>query len=85
MALYVSEHIAAQCKREFELPNQTMLCVEFTINYNKLITCVCYGSPNSLVQFWDQLQQLYDLIRQAGYNQIIVTGDFNTDPQTTNG
>ena len=62
-----------------------MLCVELTINHNKLITCVCYRPPNSLVQFWDQLQYIYDLIWQAGYNQIILTGDFNSDPQTTNG
>ena len=85
VALYVSEHIVAQRKPEFELPNQEMLCVELTINHNKLITCVCYRPPNNLVQFWDQLQYLYDLIRQADYNQIILTGDFNSDPQTTNG
>ena len=85
VALYVSEHIVAQRKPEFELPNQEMLCVELTINNNKLITCVFYRPPNSLVQFWDQLLYLNDLIRQAGYNQIILTGDFNSDPQTTNG
>ena len=85
VALYVSEHIFAQRKPEFELPNQEMLYVVLNINHNKLITCVCYRPPNSLVQFWDQLQYLYDLIRQAGYNQIILNGDFNSDPQTTNG
>ena len=44
-----------------------------------------YRPANNLAQFRDQLQYMYDLIRQAGYNQIILTGDFNSDPQTTNG
>ena len=41
--------------------------------------------PNSGIIFWDQLQHVYDSIRQAGYTNIILTGDFNADPNTASG
>ena len=46
---------------------------------------MCYRPPNSGIIFWDQLQHVYDSIRQAGYINIILTGDFNANPNTASG
>ena len=71
--------------RHIELPGLETLCVELTIKQSKLLLCVCYRPPNVGINFWDDLQDSYDLIRRSGYQNIIITGDLNADPRTHNG
>ena len=47
--------------------------------------CVCYRPPNCKAEFWVKLQDSVDLVKQAGVNNILLTGDFNADPHTRDG
>lgn len=85
VALYASNDLVASRKEQFELVGIEILCVELIIKHSKILTCVCYRPPDSPVKFWEDLQHVYDLIRQAGYEHIIITGDLNADPGTING
>lgn len=75
VALYVSSDLVAVRKQQFELPGLETLCVEITVKKQKLLLCVCYRPPNTEASFWDEFQDSYDLIRQADYQDIIITGD----------
>ncbi len=85
VALYVPIHLVASRKDQFEIDGIELLCVELVSNHTKILMCVCYRPPDSPVRFWDDIQQTYDLIRQAGYDRIVITGDLNADPRTANG
>ena len=85
VALYVNENIIAKRKTEFEINSLEILCIELVTKRKKTVICVCYRPPNSGIIFWDQLQHVYDSIRQAGYINIILAGDFNADPNTASG
>ena len=85
VALYVNENIIAKRKTEFEINSSEILCIELVTKREKTVICVCYRPPNSGIIFWDQLQYIYDTIRQAGYTNIILTGDFNADPSSASG
>ncbi len=85
IALYLSDSLVATRKNLFELPDLETLCVEITIKHHKVLLCVCYRPPNARVKFWDDFQDTYDLIRNAGYQNIVITGDLNADPNTANG
>jgi len=84
VALYVSETIPATRKMVFETDIE-ILCVEMIIKQSKVLVCVCYRPPTTGVLFWDCLQDMFDSMRRAGYNNIVLTGDFNADPSTGNG
>ena len=71
VALYVNENIIAKRKTEFEINLLEILCIELVTKRKKTVICVCYRPPNSGIIFWDQLQHVYDSIRQAGYINII--------------
>ena len=71
VALYVKENIIAKRKTEFEINSSEILCIELVTKREKTVICVCYRPPNSGIIFWDQLQYIYDSIRQAGYTNII--------------
>ena len=85
VALYVNENMIAKRKTEFEINSSEILCIELVTKRKKTVICVCCRPPNSGIIFWDQLQYIYDSIRQAGYTNIILTGDFNADPSSASG
>ena len=43
--------------------------------------CLC-RPPNNTTQFWEDLQESIDNVKQAGYEIIIIAGDLNADPNT---
>jgi hypothetical protein len=59
--------------------------LEIHSSANIFLFCVCYRPPDSGLQFWEDLQDSFDLVLQAGYNNILMTGDFNSDPLTDHG
>ena len=44
--------------------------------------CVCYRPPNNTTQFWEDLQESIDDVKQAGYETIIIAWEPNADPNT---
>ena len=53
--------------------------------YLELLVGVCYRPPDSGASFWEDIQYSVDMARQAGYSDIIITGDMNSDFNTKDG
>ena len=60
--------------------------IEISIPKHKILIGTCYRQPDTKgiygEKFWDKLQSSYDLARNTGIMNIIITGDLNADPQT---
>ena len=49
--------------------------VKVKAGHNIIMVCVCYRPPNSDASFWVKLQDSVDLVKQAGFEMIILGGD----------
>jgi hypothetical protein len=85
VAIFVKRHIIAHRKREYELPHLEAMWHELKINNQNLLLCVCYRAPGSTVEFWNQLSDSVDLAKESNINNIIITGDLNSNPSTFHG
>lgn len=81
---WVSENLT--CRRRLDLENADieLMSLEIRSQNNKVLFFVTYRT-NEQVHFWDCLQECYNKAIAAGYNYIIITGDFNADPSTRHG
>ena len=85
VAVYVSGRIPVKRRADLELPDIEILWTEVRVRTGKLLLATCYRPPDSLVSFWDSLQESVDQAKQTGITQIILTGDLNADPTTFSG
>ena len=85
VALYTSQLFAASRRHDLEVPDIELLWSEIRLHNNKFLLGVVYRPPNSTVSFWDKLQDSLDLAKATNINNIILTGDLNSDPSTPSG
>ena len=85
MALYASKCLVAKRRQDLESASLEILCVEIRLHYNRFIVAVLYRPPNSLVKFWDDLQECFDKVKNSGIDKIVITGDLNADLNTNHG
>ena len=84
IALYVANSCAVKRLIHFQLPEIESLWAEIKTNTSVFAVCVCYRPPNNTTQFWEDLQESIDDVKQAGYETIIIAGDLNADPKRHN-
>ena len=83
---WISNSIACKRRIDFESPEIDSMWLEIRSNNNKFFLCVIYRSEsNTDDSFWEILQDQIDLAKQEHKPKIIITGDFNADPQTRQG
>ena len=70
MAVIASQAIAIFRRIDLELPDIELLWTEIRVHNNKFLLGVVYRPPNSLVSFWDKLQESFDLATSC-YIQIL--------------
>ena len=80
VAAYVSDHIAAIRRTDLEINGIEAMWLELRCVNKKMLLCVCYRDPNSLVIFWDHFSDSIELAKESNINDIIITGDLNADP-----
>ena len=85
MAVYISSNYICKRRQDLEIVDIECLWVEIRSNNNKFLLAVCYRPPNARTEFWENLQYMLDLAYQDQTKHIILTGDFNADPQTRYG
>ena len=85
VGVYVAQHLSAERVIEYEMPDLECLWIKIKAGHNIFMLGVCYRPPNSKADFWIKLQDSVDLVKQAGVNNIFLTGDFNADPHTRDG
>ncbi len=85
VGVYVADHIGVTRKEEFEIPGLELLWVNIKAGSNKFLLGICYRPPNTTNIFWNKLQDSLDLAKQAGYRDIVLSGDLNADPATREG
>ena len=67
IALYVADSCAAKRLHNFEIPDLEALWVEVKTHTSIFAVCVCYRPPTNTNDFWDDIQEAIDLVKQAGY------------------
>ena len=74
-------------KRRFdlELPDVEALWLEIKSHNNTLLLGTFYRPPNSGSLFWEQLQDMTDLVKSGNNAHVIYAGDFNADDRTNHG
>ena len=72
IALYVANSCAVKRLLHFELPELESLWAEVKTHTSVFAVCVCYRPPDNTTQFWDDLHNFIDNVKQAGYETIII-------------
>ena len=80
VALYVADSCSAKRLDIFESPNFESLWVEVKSQTSIMAVCVCYRSQTEGDPFWEHLQESVESVKMAGYSNLILLGDFNSDP-----
>ena len=75
--IYVKQNIP--CKRRNDLELQTLEClwVEISVKNSKILFGLFYRPPDSQVHIWDHINQSLENALDAGFENIVVMGDFN--------
>ena len=81
---WVSDQLACKRRSDLEIPNIEAMWLEIRSSNNKFFLCVAYRKPTKH-DFWDILQASIDNIKEITGAKILLTGDFNADPQTPEG
>ena len=84
IGVYVSNNLSFKRIYNLETPSLEAIWLTVRSNNNKFLLCVCYRPPDLPVSFWDDFQTQLDLAKQVHHN-ILITGDLNADPNSTNG
>ena len=85
VGMYIANHLGITQQFNFEIPQLEALWVKVKAGNNIVLICVCYRPPNAKAEFWTKLQDSIDIAKQSGIEKIILTGDFNADPNTREG
>ncbi len=85
VACYISNNLVVKRRDDLEILCIEFLCLEIRSNNNKFLLCTCYRPPHNNDNFWEELQYMIDQSRLDQVENLILTGDFNADPNTTNG
>ena len=85
MALFVSKELVVARRPDLEVPDIELLWTEIRVHNNKFLLGTVYRPPNAPVSFWDKLQDSTDLAKISNIQNIILTGDLNSDFNTTAG
>ena len=70
---------------DLEVTDLELLWCEIRLRNHKLLFGVVYCPPNSSVLFGDKFQDSLDLVRNTGMQNIILSGDLNSDFNTSSG
>ena len=80
VAIFVSEHIAAIRRSDLEHIDIEAIWLEIRCVNKKMLLCNCYRPPNAPVSFFNNLSESLEHAKDDEIHDIIVTGDFNSDP-----
>ena len=84
IGVYICNDLAIKRINNLEIPSLEAMWLDVRSSNNKFLLCVCYRPPDLPVSFWDDFQTQLDLAKQI-HNNILITGDLNADPNSTNG
>jgi len=59
--------------------------LEIRFNNQILLVCTIYRPPNNGLPFWDNLQDMFDNVKQSHIKKYVILGDFNADDNMPHG
>ena len=83
--VWVSSELAVKPRPDLEIPEIEGLWLEIRACNVKFLLGTFYRPPNADASFWEHLQEALNLVKSDRVNNVILTGDFNADPQTPDG
>ena len=84
-AVFFRNNLCVTRLSHLEVPDIEAMWFKVRSNNNVFILCVCYRPPDSPTSFWDTFQTQLDLAKQESVNNILITGDLNSDPHSNSG
>ena len=85
VAVYIANHLSFRRCQGYEFDDLETLWLKIHSKHSIFLLCTCYRPPDEGRDFWLNLQDSLDLAKQSGFNNLIITGDLNADPNTPNG
>ena len=85
VAAYIKHDIYVKKRDDLQLESIELLWLELKVDKSHCLLGVVYRPPDSPASFWDDFQSAIDMAKQCDIANIIITGDLNADPNTTNG
>ena len=82
---WISDKVAAKRRLDLEVEHLEALWIEIRSHNNKFLLCTLYRPPNDNTIFWDNLETSFNLAKESDIANIVITGDLNADPETTQG
>ena len=82
IAVFVSEEIVFKRRVDLEVQSLEALWLECRTQNNRFLLCCTYRTPNMPVSYWEDLQLSLDLAKQSNIQNIVITGDLNSDQFT---
>ena len=83
---WISDKIACKRRRDLELPDIEAMWLEVRSVNKKFFLCIIYRAPSKSNElFLELLQANINMVRELDGPKIVITGDLNADPGTTDG
>ncbi len=84
VAMYIRDNIIYKRMHKYERQNIEALWMQFNTIEGKILLCCCYRPPNR-ANFWTDLTDVLDDVKEDNTSNIILMGDLNADLKTSEG
>ena len=82
VAAWVSDKLVARRRNDLDNPEIEAMWIEIRSHNNIFLLCVIYRPPNLPAVFWDNLQDMLNIVK---VDRVKILGDFNADNNTRDG
>ena len=83
VAIYIRDNLFATVRLDLQVPSLEALWAEVHCKNRKLLIGGFYRPPDTGNHYWDMIEESFDRAYNTNFNDIIITGDFNSDLNNT--
>lgn len=83
--VWVANHIISKRQTDLESPDIEILWIEVKLCDFSFLLGTIYKPPNTDHSFWENLDNMLQIIEEQNLMRTLIIGDFNSDPNTING
>ena len=82
---WASDKLVARRRNDLENTEIEAMWIDIRSHNNIFLLCVIYRPPNLPAVFWDNLQDMLDIVKVDRVKNTVILGDFNADNNTRDG
>ncbi len=81
----IIDRLIVKRRGDLEHADIEAMWLEIRAQNNVFLLCVIYRPPNGPGAFWDNFQEMLDVVKQDRLNNLLILGDLNADNNTRDG